>query len=608
MRTSIRFSWARLPLIAALCAITLTGARADEPSVTAVLDDSQTSVGRPVHLQIKVSGARNVSIPKQIDVQGLDIRYSGESQLFESQNFSFNYSVVYSFTIMPEKAGAFTIPPQTIRIGAKELRTPSLTLQVSDAAAGATRSARQRGAIDSRQAGFVELVVAKTTAYIGEVIPVQVRIGFNTTARVQAPSLGPSIEIPGQGFVAQKTPKPSETTQTIRGVPYQLITYKTAISAARAGKIEVGPVQVPAVVWLTSPNRQTLPRDPFGIDPFIDQFFNDPAFQPSTPQRVTFSSETVTLDVKPLPPNAPPTFSGAIGTFTMTAEAKPITAKIGDPITLSAKISGRGSFDRMSAPALESENGWHKYPPSADFKQDDDVGISGVKTFDTVLSATERRNKLPALVFSFFDPTKEQYVTLRSDAIAVRIEGAPVAAAPTASAAATSATPTPPSSPEDILYQLSELPATKESFAPLFARRQFWLVQIVPLLVALGLGFWALRRTRASDRERRRLVELQHEAHELTRRLRRSDLPPRDYFADATRAVQLKVALASNVPPQAVDAETAARAFRVDDATRDRLRELFAQSDELRYSGGNGNAALSPERQRQVVELVETLR
>ena len=605
-------SRARLLVMAAFSAVAVNVGYAEDPSVTAVLDNSQTNVGRPVHLQIKVSGARNAQMPRQIPVDGLDIRYSGESQLFESQNFSFNYSAVYSYTIMPQKPGKFTIPPQTIRAGGKELHTPSLTLDVADAAAGTTRPGRARSSVDARQAGFVELVVAKTTAYVGEVVPAQVRIGFNTTARVQAPSLGPSIDIPGQGFVAQKMPKPAETTQTIRGAPYQVITYKTAISAARAGKIEIGPVQVPAVVWVTSNSRQTMPRDPFGIDPFIDQFFNDPAFQPAMPQKVTLSSEMATLDVKPLPPNAPPTFSGAIGTFTMTVEAKPTTAKIGDPITLSAKISGRGNFDRMNAPTLEDDSAWHKYPPSGEFKQDDDVGISGVKTFDTVLSATERRDKLPPLVFSFFDPTKEQYVTLRSDAIPVRIEGAgaaPAAASTPANAttpATTTAAPAP--SPQDILYQLTDLPPKNESFAPLFARREFWLSQLVPLLAAIAFCLWAIKHSRANDRERRRLAELQHEAHELQRRLRRADLPPRDYFADATRAVQLKVALAANVPPQAVDAETAAQAFRVDESTRDQLRQLFAESDELRYSGGNGNAALSPQRQREVVELVEALR
>jgi hypothetical protein len=90
--------------------------------------------------------------------------------------------------------------------------------------------------------------------------------------------------------------------------------------------------------------------------------------------------------------------------------------------------------------------------------------------------------------------------------------------------------------------------------------------------------------------------------------LRRNDLPPREYFADAARAVQLKTAVRRKDAPHNVDADFAASTFRVDDETRSRLRELFARSDELRYSGGgNGATAISAEHRREIVELIERL-
>ena len=68
---------------------------------------------------------------------------------------------------------------------------------------------------------------------------------------------------------------------------------------------------------------------------------------------------------------------------------------------------------------MENDNGWHKYPPSEKFKQDDDVGISGTKTFELVLSANERKDKLPPLIFSYFDPVKEtlRHAEKRSDSV-----------------------------------------------------------------------------------------------------------------------------------------------------------------------------------------------
>src|SRR5207237_5080040 len=105
--------------------------------------------------------------------------------------------------------------------------------------------------------------------------------------------------------------------------------------------------------------------------------------------------EPVALEVKPLPKNAPPSFSGAIGNFTMTTDAKPKTVQVGDPITITSTISGRGNFDRVNAPVIEDERGWHKYPPSSKFKQDDEVGRSGTKTFEMVLSHNDNNQEIP---------------------------------------------------------------------------------------------------------------------------------------------------------------------------------------------------------------------
>ena len=302
------------------------------------------------------------------------------------------------------------------------------------------RSNRSGESIDPSKIAFVELILSKTNAYVGEMIPAVVRIGFNVRTPVE--SLGNGVEITGQGFTAQKMREPRQAIETIGGKTYQTFTFKTALSPARSGKIEVGPVQVNPVVRIPRTSRNpVIPRDLFDSnDPFMDNFFRDPSFAPSTPREIQLKSEAAILDVKPLPPGAPPSFGGAVGNFSMITEVKPKSAQVGDPFTITAKISGRGNFDRVTAPSFEDEHGWHKYPPSADFKPDDDIGISGAKTFETVLSANERKENIPAQLFTYFDPQKEQYVTLRNDPIPVRIEGGsaptPAPAAPATQAPA----------------------------------------------------------------------------------------------------------------------------------------------------------------------------
>jgi BatD DUF11 like domain len=601
-------------------------ARADSPSVTAVLSNSEATVGETVELQIKVTGPGDARPPEEISIDGLEIRSTGTSRQFEIHNFSSKSSVTYNYTILPLRAGRFTIPPQTVRAGGQVLRTPELMLNVADAPARAPPTTRPGRSTQSQSTNpgdlvFAELIVPKKTAYVGEIVPVQIKMGFD--ARVH-PRLTEPPDITGQGFTAQKLQQSSQNLETINGRPFEVVTFKTAIAAARAGKFEIGPVKAKAQVVV--PRRRNAPRSrsPFDLfdldDPFSDPFFSNPFAQFGERREIQIRSDPVALEVKPLPPNAPPSFSGAIGSFTIATDAKPKSVQVGDPITVTTTIAGRGNFDRVNAPLLEDERGWHKYPPSSKFKQDDEVGISGTKTFEMVVSPNENKQSLPVLAFSYFDPAKEQYVTLHSEPMAITVQGgaaAPaVAAQPPASSPATAARGRPPvldsTKPQDILYQLTEPSRTVESFEPLYTRRGFWAAQSLPLAALFVFAGWKIRRSRLEDREARRIGALQNEAAALMHKLRRDDASPREYYAEASRVVRLKAALASRnrgVDPNAVDAETAAETFKLDTDSRDRLRRLFEQNDEWQYSGThNGPRKISPENRRDVLELIENLK
>ena len=220
---------------------------ADSPSVTAVLSNSEAVVGEMVELQIKVTGARDARPPEDIAVSGLEIHGTGTSRQFEMRNFTTTSSVTYSYRILPLQAGRFTIPSQTIQVGGKSLRTPELTLNVADSPGGSAAS-RPTQATQPGTAGklvFAELIVPKKTAFVGEMVPVQIRLGFDPRAY---PRLSDGPEITGQGFTAQKLQQSGENEETVDGRLYHVVTFKTAIAAARAGKFEIGPVKAKAQV------------------------------------------------------------------------------------------------------------------------------------------------------------------------------------------------------------------------------------------------------------------------------------------------------------------------------------------------------------------------
>ena len=599
---------------------------AASPSVTAVLSNSEPAVGETAQLEIKVTGATSARAPEDIIADGLQIHRTGEQH--ESQlSFGFGSqlqntsSVIYTYTVIPLRSGQFKIPPQTVRVGSETLRTPELVLNVAKSSSDSSNSGSSpqgRQTQTGNRLAFAELVVAKKDAYVGEMIPAEIRLGFDPRAH---PRLQDGPELSGQGFTTQKLQEPRQTLETIGGRTYQVYTFKTAISPAHAGKFEIGPVQAKAVVVMprrpSGMPRANRPRSPFDLfnmdDPFSDPFFSDPFGSLGERTELPIRSETVTLNVKPLPANAPPNFSGAVGNFTMAVDAKPKNVQVGDPITISATISGRGNFDRVTGPALQDDRGWHKYPPSSKFRQDDDVGISGEKTFETVISPNEKKTTVPPMTFAYFDPSKENYVTLRSEPVPIQVEGG-AAPAPTIAANAPAPTSAPvakpvsPTKPADILYQLNDLGAIR-SFLPIYEQRNFWIAQIAPLILLLAFVGWKIRKARVGDREAQRLAARQHEMAKLVRELRRGDVSPQVYFSHAARAVQLKTALAKNISPNAVDVETVANTFALSEDERAHLRRLFERSDELRYSGrGNGDKTVANREREEVLSLLESLR
>src|SRR5207247_8701180 len=113
---------------------------------------------------------------------------------------------------------------------------------------------------------------------------------------------------------------------------------------------------------------------------------------------------------------------------------------------------------------------------------------------------------------------------------------------------------------------LPDMAAKAESHAPLYTRPILWSAELVQCLALIAFVGWKIRQTRIGNREARRIAALQHEAAELMQTVRRNAASPRQYYAEASRVVRVKTALASRsggIDPNAVDAETAADTFKM---------------------------------------------
>jgi hypothetical protein len=599
-------------------------ARADDVQVSAALSDNTIDVGQSVDFTITVNGATDASVPENINVDGLTITYVGpntQTQIMFGSGFGsgshIQRSVVHTYSVVAQRSGQFVIPSQQVVIDGETYNTRPLELRAGGAASSGAGSSGAGGSSAGSSGGggtaqdsdgnsqlfYAEFVLPRDSAYIGEALPIEIRLFVDARVRAQLLEMP---EVTAEGCTVQKMTKPDQNQVTRNGREYVMVTYKTAVTAATAGNIKLGPVTVLAEAQLPQARPRRRTGGPFDDPMFQNPFFDDAFRMMSPPQQIKIRGEPVDLAIKPLPAEGQPkSFAGAVGNFTLTTSVKPTMVEAGDPITITAKITGRGDFDRVTAPQITNPEGWRTYPPSSSFEGDDDIGISGTKKFDTAVIAQTNKTQSPALEWSYFDPIKEQYVTLTGEPTPIKVEGAQQPApTPVIAQQAPQAAPTPTTS--DIQYIRADSSGWGKTFEPLYANRIFWEAQGAPLLALLAFVGLQVARKRAADLEARKRAEWRRQKDAELATIQRRDLPESELFQAAARALRLEAAIQTGRSPDTLDGTEVANARILDDSLAGRVRHLFDRHAEALYAGTSGGRTASSAQTR--VDLLETVK
>ncbi len=129
-------------------------------------------------------------------------------------------------------------------------------------------------------------------------------------------------------------------------------------------------------------------------------------------------SSTETIEVKPLPKNAPKNFIGGVGQFTITRNLSSKPTKQGDVFTLILEIEGFGNIQNILEPKLNLPKGFILYGDP--IVEEDFVygsrGAEGKISYEYNIQVT-RHGELtfPETTIAYFDPTKEKYIQISSE-------------------------------------------------------------------------------------------------------------------------------------------------------------------------------------------------
>jgi hypothetical protein len=132
--------------------------------------------------------------------------------------------------------------------------------------------------------------------------------------------------------------------------------------------------------------------------------------------------------VKPLPAGAPTSFTGGVGTFTISREVSDTRLRQGDVFTMKVTISGTGNLQNIGEPELDLPDGFSLYGDpvmnenlSYSFK-----GAEGSITFEFNIQASRSGDlTLPKTAFAYFDPKKEKYIETATEPMLLKIQANP---------------------------------------------------------------------------------------------------------------------------------------------------------------------------------------
>lgn len=612
------FAWL-LPAVVLLAA-------SGHAEVVTTLSSHAGQVGMPMQLQyqfINVDPPRDM--PRSLMVDGLDIRLTGTSRRVEMVNMQTASTMIYAYTVVPNRPGNFTIPGFAVQSGGRQLRTQPVDLRVTGpggtmpappgpgmqqvippppAPPRAQRTPPGRGGSrtvprtnDGEPARyFGELVMGARSAYVGEVVPVELRFYFRADCQfdsLQRPDFG------GDGFTAAPLSEPEQTEQFIDDIPYNIVTFRSAVTPVKTGEIEIPPARMEG--------RMIAPMGGgSGFDPFFDQFFQNfpmPGF--GRAENIEARTDSRALQVQALPREGrPDNFSGAIGQFTLRSSASPSKTGPGEPVTLQLKLEGRGNFDAIAAPELTSTEGWRAYAPKETFTAADAIGYGGTKTFEYNLVAREDRTATPGAQFSYFDPLKKQYFTLKTEPVAVTAAGGGAAADATAAASGDDADTTLPAvtRPDDVGAPAEQLSAHAPGFRPLVTAGWFrWLNALILALLVLLVPFLVWMRCRA--KKSGQIVALEGRLR-AARDAWQKAADRREFYRAAVDFLTARMALVENRPAALLDVNEVLERRVEDPVERRELQAVLVKSDEFNYGGGGGGA-IDPSERERVVALLE---
>lgn len=403
----------------ALLALTVQAYADDKVTFTASAPDA-VAVGDQFRLSYTVN-TQKVKNFRAPSIKGFDV-LMGPSRSYSMQSINGNTTETLTFTyiLLAQKEGEYTIPGATITANGDQMLSNSVKIKVLPADktnssqsgnAQSTSRSSSSGTSISNNDLFITATASKTTAYEQEAILLTYKIytvvdlrGFD------------NVKLPDfKGFHSQEVELPNDRRwglEHYKGRNYHSTIYRQfVLFPQQSGKLTIDAARFDASI-----EKMDAIDDPF------EAFFNGGAG--SIQIKKTLMTPKLTIDVKPLPTGKPADFSGGVGEFNISSSINSTKVKTNDAITVKVVISGTGNLKLVGEPEVKFPEDFEVYDPKVDSKfRLTNAGLSGNKVIEYLaIPRNAGTYKIPAIKFSYFDIKSRSYKTLTTEEYTVQVE------------------------------------------------------------------------------------------------------------------------------------------------------------------------------------------
>ena len=458
----------------------------------------QVIVGRPFQITYTVNQrSRDLRAPEFTDFDVLSGPYTSTSSStsFVNGKRTSSFEQTYTYMLMAQKVGTFTIAPATVKVDGENVQSNGVRIEVlpedqttTSQPSSSSQPSQSRQSSSSSQASseniFVRTIASKTKVHEQEALMITYKLYF---ANVDVTQLTNNTKLPEfTGFLKQDLENGEIQTELehYNGRNYQTaVLYRTILYPQHSGDITIDPAKFEAVLRVQTQQRaRSIFDDFFGSYTNVTKMLTAPG---------------VTIHVSALPSGKPAGFSGGVGKFTLTPSISQTELQTNDAVTIKLDISGAGNMKLIKTPAIDGPEGFEPYDPKVtnNFKTTT-AGVSGTKSIEYLaIPRSAGEYTIPAVQFSYFDIDEKAYKTLRTPEYTIRVKRGTssrqtggVASAEEGSEAVYYAQKEDIKQlGTDIRYIDTKQPVTRSRDHVITTTRFIWLWYVIPLLIAIIL-------------------------------------------------------------------------------------------------------------------------